>query len=110
MARSIGVSKDVQAVIAAAYEGAREDLSGRLAQEQVDQKALRDGVAAVRGAVAAMVELDQPEHPVLGVKDPEDFFAKVHRAPTLRDEFLNQHLLQFNLTIRKLLNWCITSI
>lgn len=90
---SAAVSKDVREVIEAAYEGARADLTGRLAQEQVDQKALRDGVAAVRGAVVAMIELDQPEHPVLGIRDTEDFFAKVHRAPTLRDEFLNEAVL-----------------
>lgn len=90
---STAVSKEVRQVIEDAYEGARADLTGRLAQEQIDQQALRDGVAAVRGAVAAMIALDQPEHPILGERDPEDFFAKVHRAPTLRDEFLNKAVL-----------------
>lgn len=89
---SPAVSKDVREVIDAAYEGARAGLTGRLQQEQVDQQALEDGVAAVRGAIAAMIQLDQPDHPILRGGGAEDFFARVHRAPTLRDEFLSREV------------------
>lgn len=80
-------------MIAAAYEGARKDLKVRLAQEEVDHQALQDGAAKVRRAIAVMLGQDQPDHPVLEIKDDEEFFARMHRAFTLRDKFLNKDVL-----------------
>ncbi|GEM_PF-3777370 len=87
------VSKDVREVIEAAYEGARADLGERLAQEEVDRQALVDGVRNVRRAITAMLQQDQPDHPVLAIRDDREFFDRIHRAFTLRDKFLNKAVL-----------------